>query len=74
MIDSLTSRLKKEGKLADQKAGIVQIEDLIKEAIVDLDEAKKTLRISADRATYVMLMGPFSAEPLPDMAPYETDP
>lgn len=54
MIDSLTSRLKKEGKLADQKAGIVQIEDLIKEAIVDLDEAKKTLRISADRATYVM--------------------
>ncbi len=54
MVDSLISRLKREGKLAEQKVGIVQIENLIKEAIIDLDEAKKTLRISADRATYLM--------------------
>lgn len=54
MIDNLINRLKKEGKLAEQKAGIVQIEDLIKEAIIDIDEAKKTLDVSADRATYVM--------------------
>lgn len=54
MIDSLINRLNKEGKIAEQKVGIIQIENLIKEAIIDLDEAKKTLRISADLATYLM--------------------
>jgi uncharacterized protein (UPF0332 family) len=54
MLDSLISRLKKEGKLIEQKVGIVQIEDLLKEAIIDLDESKKTLHASADRATYLM--------------------
>ena len=53
MIDDLAKKLEKEGKLAAQKAGIVQIEALLKESIIDLEESKKTLHI-ADRATYVM--------------------
>jgi uncharacterized protein (UPF0332 family) len=53
MIDNLAKKLEKEGKLAAQKVGIVQIEALLKESIIDLEESKKTLRI-ADRATYIM--------------------
>jgi len=53
MIDNFAKKLEKEGKLAAQKAGIVQIEALLKESIIDLEEAKKTLHI-ADRATYIM--------------------
>jgi len=53
MVDDLIKKLEKEGKLAEQKAGIIQIEALLKESIIDLEESKKTLHI-ADRATYVM--------------------
>jgi uncharacterized protein (UPF0332 family) len=53
MIEALINKLIKEGKLAEQKAGIVQVEALLKESIIDLEEAKKILRI-ADRATYIM--------------------
>jgi uncharacterized protein (UPF0332 family) len=53
MVDDLAKKLEKEGKLAAQKAGIVQIEALLKESIIDLEESKKTLHI-ADRATYIM--------------------
>ena len=53
MIDDLANKLEKEGKLAAQKVGIIQIEALLKESIIDLEESKKTLHI-ADRATYVM--------------------
>ena len=53
MIDDFAKKLEKEGKLAAQKAGIVQIEALLKESIIDLEESKKTLHI-ADRATYIM--------------------
>jgi uncharacterized protein (UPF0332 family) len=53
MIETLTKKLEKEGKLAAQKVGIVQIEALLKESIIDLEESKKTLHI-ADRATYIM--------------------
>ena len=53
MADDLAKKLEKEGKLAPQKAGIVQIEALLKESIVDLEESKKILHI-ADRATYIM--------------------
>ena len=53
MIEDLIKKLEKEGKLAAQKAGFVQIEGLLKESIVDLEEAKKILGI-AQRATYVM--------------------
>ena len=53
MIDDLAKKLEKEGKLEAQKVGIVQIEGLLKESIIDLEESKKTLHI-ADRATYIM--------------------
>ncbi len=53
MIDELIKKFKREGKIASQAAGIVQIEALIKESIIDLDEAKKTLQL-ADRATYIL--------------------
>lgn len=53
MIDNFAKKLEKEGKLAIQKVGIVQIEALLKESIIDLEESKKTLHI-ADRATYIM--------------------
>ncbi len=49
----LIERLLKEGKLRKQKAGIVQVEALLKQSILDLQEAQKTLPI-AERATYVM--------------------
>lgn len=53
MVENLIKKLEKEGKLAKQKTGIIQIEALLKESIIDLEEAKKTLHI-ADRATYIM--------------------
>jgi len=53
MVEALIKKLIKEGKLAEQKAGIVQVEAFLKESIIDLEEARKILRI-ADRATYIM--------------------
>lgn len=47
------SRLEKQGKLKKQKAGISQIENLLRESIADLKEAKKTLNVS-QRATYIL--------------------
>ncbi len=52
-MDRLISRLLKEGKLRKIPAGFNQVEALLKEAILDLKEAKKTLKI-AERATYLM--------------------
>ena len=40
MIDNFIKKLEKEGKLAAQKVGIVQIEALLKESIIDLKESK----------------------------------
>ncbi|MDP3298367.1 MAG: HEPN domain-containing protein [Thermodesulfovibrionia bacterium] len=53
MFDKLIQKLKKQGKIKKQKAGIVQIEALLKEAILDLGEAKKISHI-AERATYLL--------------------
>lgn len=53
MFDKLIQKLKKQGKIKKQKAGIVQIEALLKEAILDLKEAKKISHI-AKRATYLL--------------------
>ena len=53
MFDKLIQKLKKQGKIKKQKAGIVQIEALLKEAILDLREAKKISHI-AERATYLL--------------------
>ncbi|MCX5698272.1 MAG: hypothetical protein NTX01_01035 [Candidatus Omnitrophica bacterium] len=46
-------RLLKEGKLKKQKAGFTQIDALLKEAILDLREAKKISGL-AKRATYLL--------------------
>ena len=53
MIDNLINKLEREGKITKQKVGIVQIEELLKQSILDLQEAKKTLHV-ADRATYLL--------------------
>lgn len=53
MLDRLISRLEREGKLRKQKAGIVQVEALLREAILDLEEGKRIVGI-AERATYLL--------------------
>ena len=53
MLDRLTKRFEKAGKIRKQKAGIVQIEALLKEAILDLEEARRIVNI-AERATYLL--------------------
>jgi uncharacterized protein (UPF0332 family) len=53
MADPFFVKLEREGKLKKQKAGIVQVEALLKQAIADLKEAKKIAHI-AERATYLM--------------------
>lgn len=51
MLDNAISRLGKEGKVRKQESGLVQVEALLKEAILDLGEAKKITHL-ATRATY----------------------
>ena len=53
MLEKLIRRLEKSGKIRKQKAGFVQIEALLKEAILDLEEAKKIAHL-AERATYLL--------------------
>jgi uncharacterized protein (UPF0332 family) len=53
MLDKLIKRLEREGKIRKQKAGFVQIESLLKEAMLDLDEAKKITHL-AERATFLL--------------------
>ena len=53
MLDKTIVKLDKEGKIRKQKAGIVQVEALLKEAILDLGEAKKITQL-ASRATYLL--------------------
>ncbi|MFA4842385.1 MAG: HEPN domain-containing protein [Candidatus Omnitrophota bacterium] len=53
MIDKLITKLEREGKIKKQKTGIVQIEALLKQAILDMEEAKKVVRL-AERATYLL--------------------
>ena len=53
MLDKLTKKLEKAGKIRKQKAGFVQIEALLKEAVLDLEEAKKIAHL-AERATYLL--------------------
>ena len=52
-MDKLVEKLKKAGKIAPQKVGIIQIEELLREAVFDLKEAKKVSHI-ADKATYLL--------------------
>jgi uncharacterized protein (UPF0332 family) len=53
VLDKLVRRLEKAGKIRKQKAGFVQIEALLKEAILDLEEANKIAHL-AERATYLL--------------------
>ena len=53
MLDKIISRLEKEGRIRKQASGLVQVEALLKEAILDLDEAKKIAHL-ATRATYLL--------------------
>ena len=53
MLDKLIKKLEKAGKIRKQKAGFVQIEALLKEAVLDLEEAKKIAHL-AERATYLL--------------------
>lgn len=53
MPDKLTKRLETEGKIRKQKTGFIQIEALLKEAILDLEEGKRIVDI-AERATYLL--------------------
>jgi uncharacterized protein (UPF0332 family) len=53
VLEKLIKRLEKSGKIRRQKAGFVQIEALLKEAILDLEEAEKIAHL-AKRATYLL--------------------
>ena len=53
MPEKLIKKLERIGKLRKQKSGIVQVENLLKEAIIDLNEAKKISHLSK-RATYIL--------------------
>lgn len=53
MIDKLINKLQKEGRIRKQKAGIIQVEALLKDAMSDLKEAKRIARL-AERATYML--------------------
>ena len=53
MLDKLIKKLEKAGKIRKLKAGFVQIEALLKEAVLDLEEAKKIAHL-AERATYLL--------------------
>lgn len=53
MLDKLIKKYENQGKIRRQKAGLVQVEALLKQAILDLDEAKKISTL-AERATYLL--------------------
>ena len=53
MPDRLIRRLEREGKIRKQKAGFVQVEALLKDAILDLEEARRIQGI-AERAIYLL--------------------
>jgi len=53
VLSKLIKKLETEGKIRKQKAGFVQIEALLKEAIWDLKEAEKIVHL-AERATYLL--------------------
>lgn len=53
MLDKTIVRLEKEGKIRKQASGLVQVEALLKEALLDLGEAKKIAHL-ANRATYLL--------------------
>jgi len=53
MPDRLIRRLEREGRIRKQEAGCVQVEALLKDAILDLEEARRIQDI-AERAIYLL--------------------
>jgi uncharacterized protein (UPF0332 family) len=53
VLEKLIKRLENSGKIRRQKAGFVQTEALLKEAVLDLEEAEKIVHV-AERATYLL--------------------
>lgn len=53
MIDKLINKMQREGKIRKQKAGIIQVEALLRDAMSDLREARKITHL-AERATYML--------------------
>ena len=45
MLDKLIRKLERAGKIRKQRVGFVQIEALLKEAVLDLEEAEKITHI-----------------------------
>jgi uncharacterized protein (UPF0332 family) len=54
MIDAKIEEFLKEGKLREEKAPLEAVEGLVREAVIDLDEARKTQEIGAHRATFFL--------------------
>lgn len=54
MIESQLKKFIEQGKIRKQTAGFVQVEAFLREALVDLDEAKKTVRVSK-RGAYLLV-------------------
>ncbi len=52
-MEKLIKKLHREGKIRKQKVGFVQIEALLRQAMSDLEEARKIFHL-AGRATYLM--------------------
>jgi len=46
-------KLEREGKIKKQKVGIIQVEELLQQAVLDLKEAEKICDM-AERATYLL--------------------
>lgn len=53
MAEGQIQRFLKAGRLKRQTAGVVQVESLVSQALLDLSEAKKVLPV-AERAAYLM--------------------
>lgn len=53
MLKRLIEKFSKEGRIREQRVGLVQLEALLKEAMLDLKEAGKVLNVG-DRATYLL--------------------
>ncbi|MBU1726116.1 MAG: hypothetical protein KJ880_00580 [Candidatus Omnitrophica bacterium] len=54
MLEAVFKKLLEQGKIRKQSAGFVQIEGFLKEALIDLSEAKKTLKVSK-RGAYLLV-------------------
>jgi len=54
MLDTKIGQLLQEGKLKEEQVPLEMVEGLVREAVVDLDEARKTQEMGAHRATFFL--------------------